>query len=453
MLVRVPALAAAVLGVLASAAACTVGAPPGFSSGDSWAFPLVGPLEDGALLVPVWINNTGPYLFLIDPDAPMTSVDESLAVRLDLYGRGVVRLLDESDTFRPVKVAEVTSIKLGNLTVRSRVVALHKHGTFTTAGRELTGVLGRDIIAESLMFSFDRDAGMGYLATRDVFTAPESALRLKYSDLALKSGLLDSPGTTRRVVTAQVNGTEQTLHLDLGSFQSQLRPGRWQAAHLTPLPYHTTLIDEIGSARTVDKAGIANQVSVGGANAMGVLMVPYGDQRTDPEIIDGSLGLNFFAPYAVWADWSGRSIYLKPREGGDDKLALRLARWSSPVLAACEHPACVTAARVPAASAPPPPPATGSDGEPELPPVEIEVVREPSANEMIYEVTLEAIDSGGQSLGLPRLVATLPRGAMTIRQKVSPVFADARFRVVDVSPYVRVCRQPGGCVLELALAR
>lgn len=448
MMVRGPALAATVLGTLVSAA-CTIGAPPGFSSGDSWAFPLVGPLEDGALLVPVKIDGNGPFLFLIDPDAPMTSIDEDLAAHLHLYQGIGRRMLDETDHSHPVKVGSVGALSLGNLTVRRVLVAIHKPGTFTAAGRELAGILGRDVLADSLVFAFDRDAGMGYLATRDAFTAPETAIRLTYRDVALELG---SAGIDRRVVTAQVNGTARSLHLDLGGAQSQLRPGLWQAAHLTPLPYRTTLVDEAGTARAIDKAGIANQVTVGTASAMGVLMVPYADQRTDPEYVDGSLGLNFFAPYNVWADWSGRSIYLKPRDSSADKLAVRLARWSSPVLAACAHPGCVTAARVADGSATPPP-VVGSDGELELPPVELEVVRDPGAEDLIYEVTLEAVDGGGQPLGLPRLVATLPRGAMTIRQKVSPAFADARFRVVDVSPFVRGCRQPGGCVFELTLAR
>ena len=105
MLFRV---ATAVLG--AALAACTVGAPPGFSSGDSWAFPLVGPLEDGVLLVPVTVNGKGPFLFLIDPDAPASSIDEGLAGSLDLYGGAGPRLTDESDTERPTKVAEVSAL-------------------------------------------------------------------------------------------------------------------------------------------------------------------------------------------------------------------------------------------------------------------------------------------------------------------------------------------------------
>jgi len=71
---RNAALAALVLG------GCAVGAPTGFSSGDQWTVPLVGPLENGVLLVPVYIGkeNAGPYLFAIDPDATVSAVDDKI---------------------------------------------------------------------------------------------------------------------------------------------------------------------------------------------------------------------------------------------------------------------------------------------------------------------------------------------------------------------------------------
>ncbi|HVV81769.1 MAG TPA: pepsin/retropepsin-like aspartic protease family protein [Kofleriaceae bacterium] len=440
-------LGAALAGAVA---ACTVGAPPGFSGGDRWAFPLVGPLEDGALLVPVTINGHGPFLFLIDPDAPMTSIDERIAAALDLYGGLGPRIVDESDTTRPTRFAEVSAIRVGNLTVSHYTVMLDKPGVFDVAGREVAGVLGRDIIAESLVFGFDRDAGMAYLATRESFTAPDGSIRLGYRDVAMRNGASVVPGPTRRLVTAKVNGAEQVLHVDLGAYQSQLRDGLWKDAKLTPLPYRAQLVDEAGTARAVDRAGIANQVAVGDVVAKGLLMVPYADKRTDPEQIDGALGLNFFAPYAVWADWSGRAIYVRPRDEAGTPVDLRLARWDSPVLAACHEPACVTASVAP--SPPPAGPAAGAPAEDEpAPPVELEVVRAPDAKDLVYEVTLEAVDPEGNPQGLPLLVATFPRGVLSIREQLSGVYAPGSlFRVVDVSPFVRVCQQPGGCIFELA---
>ena len=49
---RLPLLSS--LAVALAAGACVSGAPPGFSGGDSWAFPLVGPLEGGLLITPVF---------------------------------------------------------------------------------------------------------------------------------------------------------------------------------------------------------------------------------------------------------------------------------------------------------------------------------------------------------------------------------------------------------------
>ena len=63
------------------ATGCSVGAPPGFSSGDRWAFPLVGPLEDGLLITPATVHGHGPYLFAIDPDATVSAVDKNIVDR------------------------------------------------------------------------------------------------------------------------------------------------------------------------------------------------------------------------------------------------------------------------------------------------------------------------------------------------------------------------------------
>ena len=65
----------ALAGVLAVAACGAPPAvPPTFSAGDSWTAPLVGPLENDLLLVPVFVNGKGPYVFAIDPDAVVSVI-------------------------------------------------------------------------------------------------------------------------------------------------------------------------------------------------------------------------------------------------------------------------------------------------------------------------------------------------------------------------------------------
>ncbi len=446
-----------------AATGCAGGAPPGFSSGDAWVFPLVGPLEHGVLITPVTIGGNGPYLFVLDPDASASSLDDSLAVELDLVTGLGPRLIDETDTSRQIKIAEVPALTIGTLTVKGRVVSLHPSGAYATDGRDVRGVLGRDVIADSLVFGFDRDAGVAFLATREAFTPPAQALRISYRHQTMRRGDVGTSargGPTgavpRRVAKAQVNGAAAELHLDLGAVPSQLNSSKWKSMRLVPVPYRAAAIDELATTRLVDKAGIANHVEAGGASAMGLVMIPYVDRRWDDEDVDGALGLNFFAPYKVWADWHDQAIYLLPRDGEVDGVAERIARWNAPVLTDCKKPACASARLIsPSPSAPAPTP-------PLPPPVELAVAappnllveRDAAVADLAYELLLEAVGADGRSLGLPRLVATFGPGTREIRQKLSPAFAGARFLVLDVSPYLRVCpKADAGCVFELTPAR
>jgi hypothetical protein len=465
--------------VLLACAACASGAPPGFSSGNAWVFPLVGPLENGVLIAPVTFGEKGPYLFVVDPDASASSVDEGLAAELGLVTALGPRLIDEGDTSRPTKVAEVPAMTVGTLTMKGRVVTLHANGAYATDGRVIRGVIGRDVIADSLVFGFDRDAGVAFLATRESFSAPATSMRIGYGREVMKRGdveptSLGGPTGTvpRRVATAKVNGSAVELHLDLGAVQSQLAADRWKAARLAPVPYKASMIDEVATVRPVDKAGIANHVELGDASAMGLVMIPYGDKRFDEEDVHGTLGLNFFAPYKVWADWHDRAFYLVPRDGELEGIADRVARWGAPVLMSCKDTACArarletteaapadaapapapapteTAPADPAAGAPVPPP------PPEPPPPTLVVTRDDAVASLAYELLVEAVGTDGQPLGLPRLIATFIPGSKEIRQKLPPAFAGARFRILDVSPFIRVCPRPdAGCVFELTAAR
>lgn len=443
-------------------AACAGGAPPGFSSGSVWAFPLVGPLENGVLITPVMLNGKGPYLFVIDPDASASSIDEGLAAELGLITALGPRLIDESDTSRPTKLAEVPAIGVGSLTVKGRTVTMHPNGAFATDGRNVRGVLGRDVIADSLVFGFDRDLGVAFLATREQFTAPATAMRIGYTRETIQRGS-DTEATSlggptgavpRRVARAKINGQDAELHLDLGAVQSQLAPKRWKAARLAPVPYRASMIDELATTRNVDKAGIANHVELGAASAMGVVMIPYDDRRFDEEDVHGTLGLNFFTSFKVWADWHDHAFWLVPRDGEVETTADRIARWDAPVLMSCGEPACATA-KLESISVPAPAEPAAADGAPpEPPPPTLVVTREAAVADLAYELLLEAVGADGRPLGLPRLVATFVPGSKEIRQKLAPTFTGARFRVLDVSPFVRVCpKADAGCVFELTTAR
>src|ERR1041385_1959768 len=163
------------------AAGCSIGAPPGFpTQSESWTAPLVGPLENGVLVTPVMIGGHGPYLFAIDPDALVSAVDTQVVRDAHLWiGQGP-RRVDETWTSRPRFYAELVDIRIGNLTIERRGAMVFAVGAYDTEARHISGILGHDVFAESLVFGFDRDQGLITLSTVQAFHPPADAVAVTY---------------------------------------------------------------------------------------------------------------------------------------------------------------------------------------------------------------------------------------------------------------------------------
>ncbi|HEX5061362.1 MAG TPA: hypothetical protein VFV99_18470, partial [Kofleriaceae bacterium] len=323
--------------------ACTTGAPPGFSDGEQWVIPLVGPLEDGLLLVPTFVNDQGPFLFAIDPDAYISIIDEDVLHTTKVPAGEGPHLLDESDTQQTRQYAEVSSLKAGTLTVSGqRYVQLVRKGTFDADGRRIHGVLGRDVIADSLVFGFDRDLGVATLSTQKAFKKPVGAMSLSYTKLlstVLNAEVVPLP---RRLVHATIGGMQYPLHVDFGATYSQLRPRAWPRANLATSETQTGVVDEVGVIRPVKQMGVADEVTVRDATTKSVSFVPYADKRWPDQDIEGTLGLGFFRPYSVFANWDNDTLYLTPRKDGTStKLVARIGRWQSKTLSGCADVGCV----------------------------------------------------------------------------------------------------------------
>jgi hypothetical protein len=440
---------------------CAVGVPPGFGDGESWSFPLVAPLEDDLLLAPVYLEGRAePVLFMIDPDSAVSSIDNALQNELKPYSFQVPNELNERDKRVPVFVAEIKKIRVGELEVSNLRMRVHKAGTFWAGGRLVRGILGRDVIADSLLFSADRDRGMGMLATQGSLSPPPQASEIGYRNFF-----------HRRLATVTVNKRHQfTMHLDLGARTTMLWGEKIRKAGLPKLNVRAEMQDEYGTTWQETFGGLAAMVEVGGARADAVVVVPYGDRRVDDEDIDGALGQNFFSHFNVTVNWHDRKFWLK-RRGGDiiGTAGERLRRWGR-AFQGCERPACVKVELVrgeaaPAAGAETPAPAgTAEAGTPSPTPsppgptatpaspappsgtpalTEIRLVREQRAVAASYEVLLEAVTAEGRSLGLPRLRATLAGGVPVVSERdLAPDYAAAAtFLVLDASPFPRECER------------
>lgn len=433
-MVRVLCLASAI------AMSCTSGAPPGFSGGrgDRWSMPLVGPLEDGLLITAVTVNTHGPYLFAIDPDAEITVVDGELVKAAELRTFNGPHRLDETDTQQPRIYAELIGLEIGTLIVERRDAIVVRSGSYDSGGRRIHGVIGRDVLADSVVFGFDREQGLAHLVAQKSFQIPTGAGVLKYTELPSRVPNAQVLPVPRRIYSAAVNGTKLAMHLDLGAPASQLRASKWDEAKLVARDVKIALIDEIGTVRVVDKASEPARVVAGGAWSERVVFLPYGDERWETQDIDGTLGLNFFANYNVWHSWHTREYFYVSRT--PVPVAQRIARWDSAVLQRCKNPGCVAIRVVDPLNGAPPP-----EGKPH-PGLVLSVARDEIAGGMGLEVVLEA----NARPELPRLIVNLPANADRLIHQLKPDLLGTTLSVVDASPFPRSCPGPNGCVDRIA---
>lgn len=373
-------------------AACAVGAPPGFSKGDQWTFPLVDAHDDGQLLTPVFVEGKGPYLLLIDPDSSKTVLDEEIITQGDFPMRTGGRAYDESDTGRALRIATITHLRMGELTISQLEVFVTPKSTFNSQRRRLFGVIGHDVIKDSVVFGFDRERAVAWMTTQEAFKPPAGAAVLEYM-------------TTRDfplpLTSAKVDGRELKLHFDFGDATSQLRSS-----------------NEVGARRALGAA----DVQAGAVSRRAVHFVEYTDRRTDYRDVDGTLGLNFFQPYIVNVDWHHKRVHLQPRAVSAASTSARFARWGANV--PCTKAGCGT----------------------------IEIIEQQGKTiarakrgdadaETHLEVVYSATSAGGSAL--PPVYASFPAGIAEAASIVDDRYRGAKLELHDFSPFPFSCN---GCV-------
>lgn len=390
------------------------------------------------MLTPVTFDGHGPYLFAIDPDANISAVDEQVIKEGQFRTFQGPHRLDESDTQQIRFYAEVSGIELGSLIVERRNVMIVKRGTYDREGRRIYGVLGRDFLADSLVFGFDRDQGLGQLIVAKAFKPPPGAIRIPYELVPSQLPNVEVRPVPRRLVTTTIGGESFALHVDLGAQLSSLRESAWTKAKLAAQPARTGQVDEVGMPHKIEKLGSGQTVTVGAVTVSGVLFAPFEDKRWSDTELTGTLGLDFFRDYNVWLDWDDKAIYLVKRV--PVPLATRIARWDTGAIGKCPHDGCVAVKVID--------PTVGKELAPGAPHpgVVLSVTRDEVAGGMELEVVLEAKDRPQ----LPRLVVNLQPNGERVMEHLKAEWAGAVLTVVDVSPFARECRVATGCVDQIA---
>lgn len=403
--------------------------------------PLVGPLEDGQLITAVTLNTHGPYLFAIDPDAPISVIDAALVKTLDLRAFEGAKRLDESDTQQTRLYAEMVGLEIGTLIVERRDAMIIRTGTFDALGRRIVGVLGRDVFPDSVAWGFDRDNGLIYMMTQKTFKPPPDAQPIVYAELPSRVTNAKVLPPPRRLVDAVINGGEKvTVHVDLGAPASQLREDVWAKAKLVPREVKTVVVDEIGEGRLVTKASEPAEVTVGGITSERVVFIPYGDKRWDSQDIAGTVGLGFFAKYDVWQSWHTKQYWVVPRQ--DISAVVRINRWDSAVLSRCKALGCATIRVTDPLNGKP-----LEEGKTH-PGLVMSVTRDEVAGGMGLEITVEA--AGTNAAALPRLLVNMPGHVDKLLYQLPATFLGTVLNVIDASPFPRECPGSNGCVDQLA---
>jgi hypothetical protein len=411
-------------------AACSAGAPSATPAGPPWEVPLISPLEDVPLLVPVEIHGTGPHVFRIDPDAPRSVIDDELVRHLGLATRDGLDYLDEAGARRATRFADVRRLAIGTMTARDQTMVIARSGALAVAGHDVRGVIGRDVLTDAVAVGFDRRRGLLWITARGAFAPPADAIAIRYRRV---SSVVPAPipAEPRRVVDATIAGQPVAMHLDLGAYHSQLRATLVAALGLDEVPIARAVVDEVGTRTEVERGAVAPSVAVGGVDADHVLVLPYQDQRWDAQAIDGAIGLDVLAGHTVWIDFATDTVHVAP--GPDrDLVADRIRRWGSDRIAGCASPGC---ARIDVLT-------PNHDGA--RPVVTIE--RDPATVQYAVELLLEARTAAGAPTGAPRIVAVLPVGVTRWTQLYDARYAGATLAVLDVSPLPRPCRQDRGCL-------
>ena len=96
-------------------------------------------------IVEVSINHTGPYPFLLDTGAQITSIDPTLAAALQMKPHVAARIVGVA-SHEAVPIAEVDDVQLGEQEIPHAQVAIQSLSRLQAADPSIRGVLGGDFL-------------------------------------------------------------------------------------------------------------------------------------------------------------------------------------------------------------------------------------------------------------------------------------------------------------------
>jgi Aspartyl protease len=172
-------------------------------------------LVQGVLvIIPVKINNAGPFDFMVDTGSQLTVIDSSLASQVGLKSQGQVGLVSVAK-YAQASVAVVDSLEAGSKAVARPAVVVQDLGQIRAADPRMRGVLGLNFLAH---FDLLIDYGRKLLCLDDT-KAMEAEIRGEHVPLVAPAHPeSETPFAERLVISVRLSDTgKQPIRLQLDS--------------------------------------------------------------------------------------------------------------------------------------------------------------------------------------------------------------------------------------------
>ena len=104
------------------------------------------PLEPAQIAVPVDINGSGPFKFLLDTGSQLTVLEPSLAEQLQLQGAGSIGIVSVA-AHSTASLAGLERLAVGNNEIRHSQVAILDLAAIQKLNPTVRGILGQDFLA------------------------------------------------------------------------------------------------------------------------------------------------------------------------------------------------------------------------------------------------------------------------------------------------------------------
>jgi hypothetical protein len=194
-------------------------------------------IQHSQIVVPVTINNTGPFDFLVDTGAQVTTVDPALAVQLQLRTRGTAGVIGVG-VYARASLTELESVQAGTHVVENVLAVVQNLGQTALADRKVRGVLAGDFL-EHFDLLIDYSHSIVCLDDSGEMGKKVKGERIPFSAVV---GTGSAPAPQKLIVSAHVPGIENRMlrmQLDSGinsplfyGSGEDLRPGQTTGASL-----------------------------------------------------------------------------------------------------------------------------------------------------------------------------------------------------------------------------